>query len=916
MAIFDVGQRAALDAIPTKVDDSGIDAEAFFYAEEANTLVQRLKDVDDQIDAKLAATLVGYATETYVDTAVADLVSNTALGATLADYLLISDLPAILDDYTLATDLATALGNYYTKTEADGEFLSQASFTTTIADYVTTTALGVALGDYVLTSALTTTLGNYVLTSALTTTLGNYVLTSALTSTLASYVLTSDLTTTLGNYVLTSALTSTLAGYVTTTALGVTLGSYSTTVQMNTAISTALGPYALTASLGTAAARNVGTANGNLVEVQSDGKILSYLLPSISITDTFVVASQAAMLALTAERGDIAIRTDTSETYILSTESPTTLADWKLMLSPVDGVFSFNTRTGAVTLSASDVNTALTYTAANAAALSATALTTGTVPLGRIQEVLAVTDLTTYSGVSGSGVTAIAATFTSLAGGDYIRWSGTNWVNTNSLDATVLTGALPAISGASLTSLTASALTGALPAISGALLTSLNPANLSSAVSVSKGGLALTTIAAGKMLYASALDTYAALTVGTTLLITTGTIDVVGANLTNIPATALTGTVVNARIAEVLAVTDLTTYASVSGTGTAAVAATFTSLATNDVLTWNGTNWINQVASGVSGLSTGAIQYASSATALAASPLIRESANAVAQRNSTTQQSFFVYNSYTDASNYSRIGIIGNQIKSASLGTGTLAVTTDIGVLDLFQEWNNGSVTFSPTYKFAVKNTASGGGIILQVFGGSAGTSSYLTVNQGGTVSIDANNFSMRGFLGYNNSGNCFGIGSGMAIMWATTNSYTGTYDVGIDRSTGMTIRVNNGTVGTGNIGCLNYARSSIAKTSNYTITAGDSGTVFHNIGAAGSVQFTLPTPTTSAAYIFTFVVAANQTLVVKLPTGVTMHKAGTATTSAGTYTSSTQWSVVKITSCGTVTDYVVEAETGTWAAA
>lgn len=48
------------------------------------------------------------------------------------------------------------------------------------------------------------------------------------------------------------------------------------------------------------------------------------------------------------------------------------------------GVISFNTRTGAITLLDTDVNTALGYTAANAAALDASALTTGEVPDARV----------------------------------------------------------------------------------------------------------------------------------------------------------------------------------------------------------------------------------------------------------------------------------------------------------------------------------------------------------------------------------------------------------------------------------------------------------------------------------------------------------------------------------------------------
>lgn len=52
------------------------------------------------------------------------------------------------------------------------------------------------------------------------------------------------------------------------------------------------------------------------------------------------------------------------------------------------------------------------------------------------------------------------------------------------------------------------------------------------------------------------------------------------------------------QISEVLAATDLTSYATESGTGTAAIRATVTSPATNQVLAWNGTNWVNQAAGG------------------------------------------------------------------------------------------------------------------------------------------------------------------------------------------------------------------------------------------------------------------------------------------------------------------------------
>lgn len=107
--------------------------------------------------------------------------------------------------------------------------------------------------------------------------------------------------------------------------------------------------------LGTAAALNTGTASGNVVVVGSDGKISSDVLPNLAITDTFVVDSQAAMLALTAQVGDVAIRTDESKTYILKTTPATALANWQQLQTPACDIQSVNGKTGAVVLSYTDV---------------------------------------------------------------------------------------------------------------------------------------------------------------------------------------------------------------------------------------------------------------------------------------------------------------------------------------------------------------------------------------------------------------------------------------------------------------------------------------------------------------------------------------------------------------------------------
>ncbi|WP_372362912.1 hypothetical protein ACCQ10_09455 [Xanthomonas sp. NCPPB 1325] len=91
-----------------------------------------------------------------------------------------------------------------------------------------------------------------------------------------------------------------------------------------------------------------GQPNG-IATLGSDSKIPSAQLPAIAITETFVVGSQAAQLALTAQEGDVAVRTDLSKSYIKNSGTAGTMADWTELLSPSGGsVLSVNARTGAV----------------------------------------------------------------------------------------------------------------------------------------------------------------------------------------------------------------------------------------------------------------------------------------------------------------------------------------------------------------------------------------------------------------------------------------------------------------------------------------------------------------------------------------------------------------------------------------
>lgn len=101
-----------------------------------------------------------------------------------------------------------------------------------------------------------------------------------------------------------------------------------------------------------------GAING-VASLDGSGLIPQNQLPQITITDTYVVASQAAMLALSAQTGDIAVRTDLSKSFILTADTPTVLGAWQWLLSPTSDVVNVFGRTGSITATAGDYTATL-----------------------------------------------------------------------------------------------------------------------------------------------------------------------------------------------------------------------------------------------------------------------------------------------------------------------------------------------------------------------------------------------------------------------------------------------------------------------------------------------------------------------------------------------------------------------------
>lgn len=73
---------------------------------------------------------------------------------------------------------------------------------------------------------------------------------------------------------------------------------------------------------------------GGVTVLDQDGRLKAELLPAISITDTHVVTSEFAMLSLTAQKGDVAVRSDIFKSFILKGDDASVLSNWQELLVP------------------------------------------------------------------------------------------------------------------------------------------------------------------------------------------------------------------------------------------------------------------------------------------------------------------------------------------------------------------------------------------------------------------------------------------------------------------------------------------------------------------------------------------------------------------------------------------------------
>ena len=77
-----------------------------------------------------------------------------------------------------------------------------------------------------------------------------------------------------------------------------------------------------------------GALGGVATLDESNGRLVASQVPAVAVTETFVVSSEIALLALQAQMGDFAIRIDIQKTFVLAGPVPTVLANWQEIIVP------------------------------------------------------------------------------------------------------------------------------------------------------------------------------------------------------------------------------------------------------------------------------------------------------------------------------------------------------------------------------------------------------------------------------------------------------------------------------------------------------------------------------------------------------------------------------------------------------
>lgn len=200
------------------------------------------------------------------------------------------------------------------------------------------------------------------------------------------------------------------------------------------------------------------------------------------------------------------------------------------------------------------------------------------------------------------------------------------------------------------------------------------------------------------------------------------------------------------------------------------------------------------------------------------------------------------------------------------------------------------------------------------------GALQFVLADNSGAIGLDSSGlYGNTGFIynaygGFGANAGASGIngtqlGSAGQYCWGSSGTTFGGFgDTGLGRAAAGVVQVTDGSTGQG---ALLAKRVITAKTADYTVTAAETGTVFTNTGASGTVVFTLPAaPANGLTYEFH--ITAAQSVDIQTGTAVLIYANAVATTATtGKLTKNTVGTCIQLVYNGVA--WMGVGQSGTW---
>jgi hypothetical protein len=266
---------------------------------------------------------------------------------------------------------------------------------------------------------------------------------------------------------------------------------------------------------------------------------------------------------------------------------------------------------------------------------------------------------------------------------------------------------------------------------------------------------------------------------------------------------------------------------------------------------------------------------------------------------------------------YNNAGAFGGISGATTDGT-TLSLTSPKITTSMLDTNGNALFAFTATASavdgFTFTNAATANPATVTMAATGSDTNINLALAPKGSGAVTGGT-SVGGFIVKNSSGDRVTLSGSSFVEFVVSGVQKGYWDAtsfkfGTDNSNDIGASGSNRPRNVFVAGYVSTGRQVLAKTANYSVAAAEQNALYTNSGAAGSVNFTLPTA--AAGLTYSFYIDAAQTLTITAGASTTIQLTGSTSASAGNVTSNTAGNCITLVAIST-TKWVAQSHEGTW---